>query len=105
MTDLEFVATGGGVEFLSALYIFFQKTTQFLTCFTSLHTPKYKLSIELLKELHILFNFNQRRAKLQIMMHFHCLLLAKIVSIYAFSLCKILSLKIGSYKFFDKFQV
>ena len=39
--------------------------------------------------LHILFNFNQKRAKLLIMMHFRCLLLAKIVSIYAFSVLKI----------------
>ena len=42
-------------------------------------------------DLHILFNFNQKRAKLLITMHFFCLLLAKIISIYAFSVCKILS--------------
>ena len=38
-----------------------------------------------------MFNFNQKTAKLLIMMHFRCLLLAEIVSIYAFSVCKILS--------------
>ena len=58
---LGIVATGGGVKFLSAVYIFFQKTTQFLTCFTSLHTPKYKLSIELLKELHLQKHSFQKR--------------------------------------------
>ena len=36
-----------------------------------------------------MFNFIQKRAKLLIMMHFRCELLAKIVSIYAFSVCKI----------------
>ena len=45
------------------------------------------------KNLHILFNFNQKKAQFLIMMHFCCLLLAKIVSIYAFSVCKILSPK------------
>ena len=38
-------------------------------------------------------------------MHFCCLLLAKIVSIYALSVCKISPQKIWSCKFFDKFQV
>ena len=38
-------------------------------------------------------------------MHFHCLLLAKIVSIYAFSVCKILSPENWVVKFSDKFQV
>ena len=47
-----------------------------------------------------MFNFNQKRAKLLIMMHFRCLLLAKIVLIYAFSVCKILLSKIGSCKSF-----
>ena len=56
-------------------------------------------------DLHILFNFNQKRAKLLIMMHFCCLLLVKIVSIYAFLVCKILFPDIGLCKFFDKFQV
>ena len=45
----------------------------------------------MLKNLHILFYFNQKRAKLLKMMHFCCLLLAKIVSIYMFSVCKIIS--------------
>ena len=40
-----------------------------------------------------MFNFNQKRAKLLIMLHFRCLLLAKIASIYAFSVCKIFSLE------------
>ena len=48
----------------------------------------------MLKNLHIFFNiffnFNQKRAKLLIMMHFRCLLLAKIGAIDAFSVCKIL---------------
>ena len=52
-----------------------------------------------------MFNFNQKRAKLLIMMHFRCLLLAKKVSIYAFSECKFFCLKIRSCKFFDKFQI
>ena len=44
----------------------------------------------MLKNLHTLFNFNLKRAKLLIMMHFNCLLPAKIISIYVFSACKIL---------------
>ena len=40
------------------------------------------------------------------MIHFHCLLLATIVLIYAFSVCKILlHKKLGRVIFFDKFQV
>ena len=40
------------------------------------------------------------------MIHFHCLLLATIVLIYAFSVCKILlPKKLGRVIFFDKFQV
>ena len=78
-TDLEFVATvatGSRVNFLSAV----QKL------------PENNAASDIFcKILHILFNFNQKRAKLLIMMHFRCLLLAKIVSIYAFSVCKILS--------------
>ena len=70
--DLKFVATGGHVKFLSAVQMF-QKTY-----FASLHTSKCKLSSQLLENLHIMFNFNQKRAKLLIMMPFRCLLLAKI---------------------------
>ena len=103
--DLKFVATaatGGREKFLSPVQIF-PENMQFLTYFASLHTPKCELSSKLLKNLHILFNFYQKRAKLLLMMHFFCWLLAKIVSIYAFSVC--FCPKIGSCKFFDKFEV
>ena len=43
------------------------------------------------QNLHILLNFSRKRANLLIMRHFRCLLLAKIVSIHAFSVCKILA--------------
>ena len=57
------------------------------------------------KECTYLFNFNQKRVKLLIMIHFCCLLLTKIPSIYAFSVCKILLPENRMCKFFDKFQV
>jgi len=52
------VATSGCVKFFQ-LCKFFLKTTQFLTYFASLYTAKGKLSSYLLKNFHILFNFNQ----------------------------------------------
>ena len=39
------------------------------------------------------------------MMHFRCLLLAKIVSIYAFTVQNSFARKLGRVNFFDKFQV
>ena len=52
--------------------IFFRKQRNFLYIiyFASLHTPKCKLPSQLLKNLHILFTLNQKRAKLLMMMHF-----------------------------------
>ena len=59
----------------------------------------------MLKNLHILSNFNKKRAKLLIMMHFRSFSLTKKSQFTRFQCVKFFCLKIGSCNFFDKFQV
>ena len=65
-----------------------------------LHT----LSLKTIEYLHIHFNFNNKRTKLNFIDIYAAFLLAKIAAIYVFLLCKIVGLKIRSCKIFGKFQ-